>query len=83
MGHPARPLIDAIDAVILWVFVAEISLRILIFLTFRPPSLDFFSKSWLGRLGTHLVGRPAPPPIPTWRFISPTNSIHVTTAVVR
>lgn len=53
-SHAARPIIDAVDSVILWLFVVEISLRIL---TFRPPALDFFSKSGFGRVGTHLVGR--------------------------
>jgi voltage-gated potassium channel len=42
------------DHVVLWLFAAEITLRVL---TYRPRELDFFSRAPLGVIRTHVAGR--------------------------
>ena len=49
-----RAWLERLDGWILWIFAAEISLRIL---TYRPPPLDFFKRSALSRMVTHVWGR--------------------------
>ena len=52
--HAARPLLERLDVLILWIFAVEIGLRIL---TYRPPSLDVFERSIAVRGATHVFGR--------------------------
>jgi voltage-gated potassium channel len=49
-GREVRPL----DTVVLWLFAAELALRVL---SFHPPSLDLFRLSRWRRLRSHVVGR--------------------------
>jgi voltage-gated potassium channel len=48
------PLLRAIDRAVLWIFGAEVALRIA---SYRPPGLDFFRLSPGRRLRVHLLGR--------------------------
>ena len=51
---PALAFLSSVDHFVLWVFAAEIVLRIL---SFRPPAVDFFRHSAAGRLAAHALGR--------------------------
>lgn len=51
-SYRGKELVTELDRVILWVFAAEISLRIL---SYRPPSLDFFSYSATSKLRHHVI----------------------------
>ncbi len=53
-SYEGKELLNSVDRIILWLFAAEISLRIL---SYRPPSLDFFSQSRTSKLSHHLVDR--------------------------
>lgn len=53
-SYRGKELLNSVDRIILWVFAVEISLRIL---SYRPPSLDFFSQSATSKLGHHVIDR--------------------------
>ncbi len=53
-AYRGKALLNAVDRVILWIFAVEISLRIL---SYRPPSLDFFSYTATSKLRHHVVDR--------------------------
>ncbi|MDH3726695.1 MAG: ion transporter [Myxococcales bacterium] len=53
-GSRAEMILQGFDRVILSLFSVEVSLRIL---TYRPPELEVFKKSPLGRLRTEIGGR--------------------------
>jgi voltage-gated potassium channel len=53
-GHPAKPLLQTLDRLVLWVFAVELVLRVG---SYRPPHLGIFAKPRTGRLLDHLIGR--------------------------
>lgn len=53
-GSPADDILERVDRVILYLFSAEVSLRIL---TYRPPELEVFKKPPLGMLRTQVLAR--------------------------
>lgn len=53
-GGAVRRVIATADVVILWLFAAEIVLRVA---SFRPPAVDFFHHTRAGHIATHLTGR--------------------------
>ncbi len=53
-AYRGKAVLNALDRAILWFFAVEISLRIL---SYRPPSLDFFSYTATSKLRHHVVDR--------------------------
>ncbi len=53
-SYPGKETLNTVDTTILWFFAVEILLRIL---SYRPPSLDFFSYSATSKLRHHVVDR--------------------------
>ncbi len=52
--HPLVQNLGLADAVLLWIFALEVSLRVL---SYRPPALDFYRPGVIRRTRTHLLGR--------------------------
>ncbi|HUV13593.1 MAG TPA: ion transporter [Acidobacteriota bacterium] len=53
-SYPGEKLVKDLDRVILWIFVVEITLRIV---SFHPPKLDLFEGNRLSRLFHQISGR--------------------------
>ena len=53
-GDPLLPILTLMDQVVLTVFAADVSLRLV---TFRPPVLQVFSGSAAWRVRAHVLGR--------------------------
>jgi voltage-gated potassium channel len=54
VGSRGDEVLERIDEVILWLFAAEVTTRVL---TYRPPAIQVFKKPPLGRLRTEILGR--------------------------
>ena len=52
--YPGKKLVDNLDRIILWIFVVEITLRIV---SFHPPKLDLFEGNRLSRCRHQITGR--------------------------
>ncbi len=52
--HALQGTIDYADTFLLWFFVVEFVLRVLVF---HPPEVDFFAKSTVGNMSAHVWGR--------------------------
>ena len=54
LDTPYMGALEQVDRVILWLFVAEITLRVA---TYRPAELDLYGDGWLGSARAQVVGR--------------------------